>query len=216
MEIKLDDTEIRILASLIEKQITTPAYYPLTLKALMAACNQKSNRYPVVAFNEETVERGVERLQKRGLAETIYKADSRVPKYQHLFTEKHSFSNVEVAVLCELMLRGGQTFGELHSRAARMYSFRGIDEVAEIINGLSGLEEPVATRLPRQPGRKEHRYTHLFSVSADLEIENVDIGLKPASNQIVEDKKRILRLEKKVELISEELESLKKAFKDLT
>jgi uncharacterized protein YceH (UPF0502 family) len=216
MDIILNDIEIRVLASLIEKQITTPAYYPLTLKALTAACNQKSNRSPVVSFDEKTVVRGIESLREKGLVERIIKADSRVPKYQHLFTERFAFEHGEVAVLCELMLRGGQTPGEIRSRAGRMHSFSGMEEVEEILQGLMGRDEPVVSRLPRQPGRKEHRYKHLFSGAVVDEEFEADIPLEPATMQVIDENDRMARLEEKLEVLSKELEALKKAFDDFT
>jgi uncharacterized protein YceH (UPF0502 family) len=216
IKIQLDDIEVRVLASLIEKQITTPAYYPLTLKALTAACNQKSSRDPVVVFDEKTVVRGVEGLLKKGLVERIIKADSRVPKYQHLFTASSSFAPGEVAVLCELMLRGGQTPGEVRSRAGRLYRFSGMDEVEAILNGMMERDEPVVRRLPRQPGRKERRYIHLFSGYAVDEEPKADIQLEPATLQVINENDRIALLEERLELLTKEVETLKKAFDDFT
>ncbi|MBI4826524.1 MAG: YceH family protein [Nitrospirae bacterium] len=214
MDIKLDNLEVRILASLIEKKITTPDYYPLTLNSLTAACSQKSNRNPVAAFDEKTVVRGIERLQEKGLVEKIYKADSRVPKYQHLFTERFKFNEREVAILCELMLRGGQTPGELRSRAGRMSSFRGLEEVEEVLTGLMERDEPVVTKLQRQFGRKEQRYMHLFSGIIEQEDAGNKMPMEPAAALVMEEDERIAALESKLEALSKDFEALKKAFND--
>lgn len=214
MDIKLDNIEVRVLSSLIEKRITTPDYYPLTLNSLTAACCQKSNRNPVVSFDEKTVVRGIERLQEKGLVQKIYKADSRVPKYQHLFTERYKFNDREVAILCELMLRGGQTPGELRSRAGRMCSFQGIEEVESVLAGLMERDEPVITKLQRQPGRKEQRYMHLFSGVIEGEDAAYKMPMEPAAVMVMEEDERIASLENKLEALTKDFEALKKAFND--
>ena len=214
MNIQLDSIEVRILASLIEKKITTPDYYPLTLKALTAACCQKSNRNPVVAFDDKTVVRGIERLQEKGLVEKIYKADSRVPKYQHIFTERFKFNEREIAILCELMLRGGQTPGELRSRAGRMCSFKGIEEVEEVLTDLMERDEPVVTKLQRQFGRKEQRYMHLFSGIIEQEDAGYKMPLEPAAVLVMEEDERMAALESKLESLTKDFNELKKAFND--
>lgn len=206
--------EVRILASLIEKRITTPDYYPLTLNSLTAACCQKSNRNPVVSFDEKTVVRGIERLQEKGLVEKIYKADSRVPKYQHIFTERFKFNERELAIICELMLRGGQTPGELRSRAGRMCSFKGIEEVEEVLTNLIERDEPVVTKLQRQFGRKEQRYMHLFSGIIEQEDAGYKMPMEPAAVMVMEEDERIASLESKLETLSNDFEALKKAFND--
>ena len=150
MDMVLNDIEVRILGCLIEKEITTPDYYPLTLNSLLNACNQKSNRSPVVSYEETSVVRGLDSLQEKGLSEKIYKSDSRVPKYQHLFIRKFDLSRREVAVLCVLMLRGPQTTGEIRGRSDRMYKFDGLNEVEEVLNGLMDKEQPMLIMLPRQ------------------------------------------------------------------
>ncbi|MBI4843194.1 MAG: YceH family protein [Nitrospirae bacterium] len=213
MNLKLDNIQVRILASLIEKKITTPEYYPLTLKSLTAACNQKSNRYPVVSYDEDTVLRGLESLHKAGLIEKIYKAESRVPKYQHLFTEAFPCTRGEVAILCELMLRRGQTCGELRGRTERLYRFGGVIEVEEALNALMSRDEPAVVKLPRQPGRKEQRYMHLFSeLSADVIQDNAP--LDDGAAQAVTDDARISILEDKIIKLSGEVEALRKVFEE--
>ncbi|MGE5892483.1 MAG: YceH family protein, partial [bacterium] len=163
METALTDVEVRVLGCLIEKAITTPDYYPLTLNALTNACNQKSNRNPVVSYEETTVVRGLDGLRDKGLANMVYKADSRAPKYQHFFVEKLELSPGDVAVLCELMIRGPQTPGELRAHTERMHDFGGLEEIEGALRGLMEREHPLVVRLPRQPGRKEQRYAHLLS-----------------------------------------------------
>jgi uncharacterized protein YceH (UPF0502 family) len=213
MDITLTDTEVRVLGCLIEKETTTPDYYPMTLNALTNACNQKSNRNPVVSFEETTVVRGLEELQIKGLAEKIYKADSRVPKYQHLFRKKYGFSPQEVAVLCVLMLRGPQTVGEIRGRSERMYKFQGVQEVEEILNSLIEKQPPLILKLPRQIGRKEGRYMHLLS--GEFTIQDTDHPVEAATLQVHAENERIIKLEDEVAALRGDLDALKRAFDDL-
>ena len=159
MESPLDAQEVRVLGSLLEKEITTPEYYPLSLNALVNACNQKSNRDPVVHFDEATVERTLQRLRDQGWLLSITGAGSRVPKYGHRFAEKLNLGRRELAIVCELMLRGHQTLGELRSRAERMHHFDDLAEVEAVIERCAEL----MVQLPRRPGEKEARYAHLLS-----------------------------------------------------
>src|SRR5271156_1780022 len=159
MDLLLDPVEARVLGSLLEKEITTPEYYPLSLNALLNACNQKSNRDPMVHFDEETVDRVLDVLRDKGLLLNITGAGSRVPKYGHRLSEKLNLGRREMAVLCELMLRGPQTLGELRTRAERMHPF---DDLAEVESVLDRMPE-LAVKLPRRPGEKEARYAHLLS-----------------------------------------------------
>ncbi len=148
MDFSLDADEVRVLGSLLEKEITTPEYYPLSLNALVNACNQKSNRDPVVHFDEETVERVLSMLRDKGLLLTATGAGSRVPKYGHRLSEKLNLGRRELAILCELMVRGPQTLGELRTRAERMHRF---DDVSEVESVLDRMPELV-TKLPRRAG----------------------------------------------------------------
>ncbi|HYL38275.1 MAG TPA: YceH family protein, partial [Bryobacteraceae bacterium] len=159
MELTLDPVEVRVLGALLEKEITTPEYYPLSLNALVNACNQKSNRDPVGHFDEATVEEALACLRDKGLLLTITGAGSRVPKYGHRISEKLNLGRRELAILCELMLRGPQTLGELRSHAERMHRF---DDAAELEAVLERQAELVI-KLPRRPGEKEARYAHLLS-----------------------------------------------------
>ena len=159
----LSEIETRILGSLIEKDITTPDYYPLSLNALVNACNQKNNRDPVMTLEEETVRHALNTLQEKRLAGPASGADSRVTKFEHRLQEVFNFDRREIAVVCVLLLRGPQTPGELRSRTERMYHFEALDDIISTLDRLAQREPSLACVLPRQPGMKESRYTHLFS-----------------------------------------------------
>jgi uncharacterized protein YceH (UPF0502 family) len=212
MDLVLSDIEVRILGSLIEKGITTPDYYPLTLNALTNACNQKSNRSPVVTYEETIVVRGLETLQDKELAEKIHKADSRVPKYQHLFMKKFNLSRPEIAVMCVLMLRGPQTGGEIRARAERLYKFGGLKEVEEVLEDLTAREEPMVIQLPRQTGRKERRYMHLLSGEPEIKESDYSSADEPATLQVRAENERIAQLEEDVARLRSEFNTLRKEF----
>ncbi len=172
----LTEIETRVLGSLIEKDITTPDYYPLSLNALVNACNQKNNRDPVMALDEETVRQALATLQEKRLAGPASGADSRVTKFEHRLQEVFNFDRREIAVICVLLLRGPQTPGELRSRTDRMYHFEALDDIVSTLDRLAQREPPLARLLPRQPGTKESRYTHLFSG----EVPETDLGRAPS------------------------------------
>ncbi len=159
----LTEIETRVLGSLIEKDITTPDYYPLSLNALVNACNQKNNREPVMTLDESAVRNALGTLQEKRLAGPASGADSRVTKFEHRLQEVFNFDRREIAVVCVLLLRGPQTPGELRSRTDRMYHFEALEDVVSTLDRLAQREPPLARILPRQPGTKESRYTHLFS-----------------------------------------------------
>jgi len=161
--VNLTEIETRVLGSLIEKDITTPDYYPLSLNALVNACNQKNNRDPVMTLDEEAVRQALATLQEKRLAGPASGADSRVTKFEHRLQEAFNFDRREIAIVCVLLLRGPQTPGELRSRADRMYHFEALDDIVSTLDRLSQRDPPLARILPRQPGTKESRYTHLFS-----------------------------------------------------
>lgn len=163
MSLLLTEIETRVLGALIEKDITTPDYYPLSLNALVNACNQKNNREPVMTLDEETVRTALATLQEKRLAGPASGADSRVTKYEHRLQEVFNFDRREIAIVCVLLLRGPQTPGELRGRTDRMYHFEALDDVVSTLDRLAQREPPLARVLPRQPGTKESRYTHLFS-----------------------------------------------------
>src|SRR5690349_16879835 len=160
---KLNEIEVRVLGALIEKDITTPDYYPLSLNALVNACNQKNNRDPVMTLDESTVREALSTLQEKRLAGPASGADSRVAKFEHRLQEAYNFDRREIAVICVLLLRGPQTPGELRSRTDRMYRFEALEDVVSTLDRLAQREPPLARMLPRQPGTKESRYAHLFS-----------------------------------------------------
>src|SRR6204780_3582860 len=155
---QLTDVEVRVLGALIEKDITTPDYYPLSLNALVNACNQKNNRHPVMNLDEETVRQALGTLQEKRLAGPASGADSRVPKFEPRLQEVFNFDRREIAVICVLLLRGGQTPGELRSRADRMYHFEALEDIVSTLDRLAHRDPPLAAILPRQPGTKESRY----------------------------------------------------------
>jgi len=202
----LTDIEARVLGSLVEKQVTTPEYYPLTLNALTLACNQKNNRYPVTSYTENQVSDAVERLREKNLAYIFYGSTSRVPKYKHVMPEVMHLSHAEVALMCVLMLRGAQTLGELRGNASRLHDFSGLEEVEQTLNGLISRDEPMVARLPRQPGQKEGRFAHLLSGEINLEaFAETDRAAAAVPS-------RRASLEEKVEALTAEVEKLKEQF----
>ncbi|HMU34492.1 MAG: YceH family protein [Acidobacteria bacterium] len=159
----LNEIEARVVGALVEKQLTTPEYYPLTLNALVSACNQKNNREPVMTLDADTVSAAVEHLRDRNLVYVFYGSTSRVPKYKHMLPSYYTLEPDETALLAVLMLRGPQTIGELRERTGRMHTFDGLGEVQEALDRLTRREEPLVTKLDRLPGRKEARFAHLLS-----------------------------------------------------
>ncbi len=207
----LTDTETRILGSLVEKQLTTPEYYPLTLNALIAACNQKSNREPVVSFDESTVTVAIERLRDRNLVYVFYGSTSRVPKYKHMLPSVYELEPPEVAVMCVMMLRGPQTLGELRGRTDRLYEFAGLGEVQETLDNLTRRDDPLIVKLERQPGQKEARFAHLLNGEIDVS------ALPPprsSSSSATVDPGRLEHLETEVKELRQEVEDLKSLFNE--
>ena len=204
----LSDIETRVLGSLIEKQVTTPEYYPLTLNALTLACNQKNNRNPVTAYSEQQVADALESLREKNLTYVFYGSTSRVPKYKHVMPEVMHLNHAETALMCVLMLRGAQTLGELRGSASRLHDFSGLEEVEETLNGLISREpEPLVARLPRQPGQKEGRFAHLLSGEIDVEALAAETERIAASSS-----SRRSSLEERVEALSAEVDKLKEQF----
>jgi uncharacterized protein len=207
MNIVLNEIEARVLGALVEKDITTPDYYPLSLNALVNACNQKNNRDPVMNLEEEAVRDALNGLQEHRLAGPASGADGRVTKYEHRLQETFNFSRGETAVLCVLLLRGPQTPGELRGRTERMHHFEDLEAVQSSLQKLMQRDPPLVVVLPRQPGTKEFRYAHLLSG----EIEAGDL----ASPQMVSpsrssaDQERVSRLEEAVTALQKEVSELK-------
>ena len=206
MDILINTTEARVLGSLIEKDITTPDYYPLSLNALVNACNQKNNREPVMSLGEEEVRTALGGLQSQRLAGPARGADSRVTKYEHRIQEVFNFTRAETALLCVLLLRGPQTPGELRGRSERMFHFEHLDDVQSGLQKLMDRTPPLVKMLPRQPGTKESRYAHLLCGD---EFPNVELTVSPAITTTTSDGQRIARLEEEIARLNGELESVK-------
>ena len=177
MQLTLTPIEARVLGALIEKEITTPEYYPLSLNALANACNQKSNRDPAMHLEENEVRRALNDLESQSLVRSV--GDSRVTKFEHRLQDAFNFYRPEIAIICELLLRGPQTPGELRTRASRMHPFEDLESVHSALQRLAKREPPMVTVLPRQPGRKEARYAHLLGDSSPLEAA---AAAAPAAN----------------------------------
>jgi uncharacterized protein len=213
----LNAAEVRVLGSLIEKQITTPDYYPLTLNALVNACNQLTNREPVVAFEEQTVVRALDGLRDKRLATLFTGAESRVAKYKHTLTDALLLTPAEIALLCVLMLRGLQTLGELRTRSERLFPFDTMVEVEDALNALASRQpQPLVTKLPRQPGTKESRYAHLLSGLIEPAKVTAETALRaePATLAVRAENERIAKLEEEIASLRSELGELKQQFAD--
>lgn len=183
----MDDTlptlsapEVRVLGALIEKQLTTPEYYPLSLNALTNACNQLTNRDPVVAYDEQTVVRACDGLREKRLATLFHGAESRVAKYRHNLADVLPLAPSEVALLCVLLLRGPQTLGELRSRSERLHGFENLADVEGTLNGLIERQPPLVVKLPRAPGTKESRFAHLLSGPPEASVSERVMSPEPA------------------------------------
>lgn len=214
MRVRLDERETRVLGALVEKSVTTPAYYPLSLNALAAACNQKSSREPVTAYEEADVADALDALRDKHLVWIVSGPDSRVTKYKHRFREAFDLSESDQAILCVLMLRGAQTAGELRGRTERLHAFQSLGEVESALDGLAALEEgPLVVRLPRQPGRKENRYAHLLSGPPPARGDgDADAVSARVTAPMPSDPSHIQRLEEETAALRTELEALKAAF----
>lgn len=204
----LEPTAVRVLGSLIEKEATTPEYYPLSLNALVNACNQKSNREPVVDYDDEVVLDAIERLRALGLAFII--TGSRVTKYSQRISETLNLGRRELAVLCTLLLRGSQTLGEIKDRSERMFAFGDLSEVESVLDRLADWSEgPLVKRLPKQPGQKEIRFAHLLAGEPSAEIGSAAAGaLAPPSS-------RVAQLEIDLQQLRAEFQELKERFDQL-
>ena len=209
MDIILNGAEARVLGSLMEKDVTTPDYYPLSLNALVNACNQKSNRDPVMSLDEESVRQALRRLDSHGLAGPADSFDGRVTKYEHRLQEAFHFDRRETAVLCVLLLRGPQTPGELRSRSERMHSFDDLSEVESTLQRMMKREPPLAKILPQQPGTKEARYAHLLS--GDAEVMQPETSGEMQANPFG-NRDRIAHLEQQLSQLQTQVADLKREF----
>ena len=206
----LNEVEVRVLGALIEKQITTPEYYPLTLNSLTLACNQKNNRNPVTSLTEGEVEQALDSLREKNLAYVFYGSTSRVPKFKHV-AENLQLNASELAVMCVLMLSGAQTVGEIRTRGSRLYDFSGLEEVEQTLHSLSAREtDPLVIKLPRQAGQKEVRYAHLLS--GEVDVEQIAEQTARKATPRVNDCDRVEKLEERVEKLATEVEQLRERF----
>lgn len=206
MTMPINEVEARILGALMEKELTTPEYYPLTLNSLTNACNQKSNRDPVMSLEDEDVVRGLDKLRIKGFAR-LSGEGGRVPKYCHCLGEK--LAPPELAVLAELLLRGPQTLGELRGRCDRMSPFADTAAVEEVLADLQKFETQLATLLPRQPGQKEQRYAHLLSGEPSPQQTERQSSPEAARVKVMAENERIAALESEVALLKDEVAALK-------
>jgi uncharacterized protein len=204
----LTEAQARVLGALIEKEITTPDYYPLSMNALLNACNQKSNREPVTELDEDTVRQALHGLDDKGLAGAVRGSEARVTKYEHRFSEAYNFGRREVAVLCVLLLRGPQTPGELRGRTERLYSFDELSDVQSTLQKLIDRDPPLVKVLARQPGTKESRYLHLFCGDGFVPEANRESGLPEGAFPMERDA-RLSLLEEQVAALKREVEELR-------
>jgi uncharacterized protein YceH (UPF0502 family) len=204
----LDSVEVRVLGSLLEKEATTPEYYPLSLNALVNACNQKSNRDPVVSYDEDTVYAAIDGLREKKLA-LVMTGSGRVNKYAQRISETLNLGRRELAVLCILLLRGPQTLGEIKDRSERMFSFADLPEVEAVLDKLAGWPGGgLVKKLPRQPGQKEARYSHLLSGEPVVDaVSAVSSAGAPQG--------RLAQLEEEVQQLRTELDTLRRRFDEL-
>jgi uncharacterized protein len=212
VNILLNEVECRVLGSLIEKEITTPEYYPLSLNALVNACNQKSNRDPVMNLDEAAVRQALHSLDGQSLVRSVSASDSRVTKYEHRLQEAFNFYRHEIAILSVLLLRGPQTPGELRTRAERMHPFDDLSAVQSSLQHLMKREPPLVKVLPRQPGTKEARYAHVLS--GDREAFEPKPESEATAATMSGDSERVGRLEEEIALLHKEVESLRQQFRD--
>jgi len=205
VEYTLTDVEARVLGALIEKEITTPDYYPLSLKALVTACNQTSNRHPVTHFDEGAIADAADSLREKGLVHRIDRGQSRVIKYRHVAYEGLNLGRPAIAVLCVLLLRGAQTLGEIRGRTGSLYDFTSLEQVQATLDSLMSGDRPFVTRLSRQPGQKEVRYSQLLC--GEVPVAAVD-----APAEIIVEPDRLARLEHEIEELKRQFAEFRKQF----
>jgi uncharacterized protein len=213
MPLEISPIETRVLGALLEKERTTPEYYPLSLHALVVACNQTTNRDPIVSYDDRSVEQGLDRLREKKLAMLIHTAGARVPKYRHTLLDAYNLDAREVALLCVLMLRGPQTPGELRSRSERMCGSVTLPEIEKCLEGLTSGGDPLVRVIPARAGQKEKRYVQLLSGEPDLESWTSTSTTAPTAGPASE-KSRIDTLESELETLKSEFRSLREELAD--
>jgi uncharacterized protein YceH (UPF0502 family) len=207
---QLNPTEARVLGSLIEKQITTPEYYPLTLNSLTAACNQKNNRNPVTSLPESEVEDALYSLREKNLAYVFHGSTSRVPKYKHVAPEVLQLTPPELAAITVMLLSGPQTVGEVRTRGSRLYEFSGLEEVEQTLHALGARDpDPLVVKLPRQAGQKEARFAHLLCGPPDIEMSDEPVERQ---SRRATDADRVAKLEEQVQTLTQQIEILTSQF----
>ena len=209
MSVLINESESRVLGSLVEKQLTTPEYYPLTLNALTAACNQKSNRDPVMSLGETEVLAAIDSLREKNLVYTFHGSTSRTVKYKHVMPNVLELEPPATAVITLLLLRGPQTIGELRGRSERLYEFKDLGEVQDALDELARRDEPLIVKLERQPGQKDARYAHLLSG----EIDAASIPVARSTHAAPADD-RVDKLEERVTSLENELSTFRETFAD--
>jgi uncharacterized protein YceH (UPF0502 family) len=198
----LDASEVRVLGCLMEKQVTTPDIYPLTLNSLLAACNQTTNRFPVVRYGEGEVNGALQSLRERGLTRVVHSTSNRATKYRHVADEVLRLDSPEQALVCVLLLRGPQTVGELKGRTERQHPFADLTDVEACLDGLAARDEPLVLRLPRQPGQKDARWAHLLGGPVDVSAapeHAVEPAAVPRGDRLAELERRVADLEQQLE-----------------
>ncbi len=204
--------EARVLGALVEKEVTTPDYYPLSLNALMNACNQKSNREPTMDLDEDEIRQGLHGLEEKRLAGRARSSDGRVTKYEHWLQEAFNFTRGEIAAICVLLLRGPQTLGEIRGRTDRLFHFEELSDVQTTLQKLMDREPPLVKVLPRQPGTKEARYAHLFSG----DVATFEVAASSAiATGAAENSERIAALEEQIAALQSDAAEMKQQIEKL-
>lgn len=210
--IELEGPEVRIIGCLIEKALSTPDYYPMTVNALVTACNQKTNRNPVVEYSESDIVDALESLQRHRLVGSASSTYGRAAKYRHALAEVMGLDEPQLAVLASLMLRGPETAGEVRARSGRMHDFESLDAVDNVLEVLSTGEAPLVVQLPRRPGQKEARYVHLFASSAEEALQNADAPATPSHDRLQALERELLELRKTVSELDEAFRTFRQRF----
>lgn len=215
MNATLNEYELRTLGAMVEKHIATPEYYPMTLNALVNACNQKNHRDPVVSYDETIVSKALDGLRGKNLAYVFHGSEARAPKYGHLFPKAFDLSEAEIPLMCVLILRGPQTSGELRSRTQHLRSFGSLAEVETLLQGLSLRDMPLVVKLPRQPGSRESRFAHLLGGPVEMEQSEAPPHPAPSVLQRHSENDKIAKLEEEIASLRMELSDLKQQFAEL-